>query len=119
MTFYKNNAYPDVNLHDCNFQIKATDDTVQFWFPQGVGVEQDGKIDWTIPGMIRISNCPIDELSIYSVKHFNFLGIHCKILREITLKDLNKIFENGGFLQVFDEYYCYQQFIWKCAIFPS
>ena len=25
MVFYKNNAYPEVNLHDCNFQIKTVD----------------------------------------------------------------------------------------------
>ena len=118
MDFYKNNAYPDVNLHDCNFFIKVIDNNIQFIFPEGVGVIENTNIDWTYKGMIQLSNCSIDELSISSTKPFNFLGIHRMITKDITLKDLSKIFENNGFLQVYNEYYSYQEFVWKCDIYP-
>lgn len=76
------------------------------------------KIEWSVKGMIQITDCPIDEISIYSVKPFNFFAIHRLIMKEISLKELNKIFQNGGFLQLYGEYYSYEQFIWKCAIYP-
>ena len=45
MIFYKNNAYPEVYLHDCNFQIKTIDNKIQFVFPEGVGVVDNEKME--------------------------------------------------------------------------
>ena len=118
MIFYKNNAYPDVDLHDCNFQIKVVDNSIRFDFFEGFAVLTNGKYESSVKGMIQISDCSIDEISICSVKPFNFLGIHRMESRELSFKELNKIFQNGGCLQLFGEYYSYEQFIWKCAIYP-
>ncbi|MBR2293536.1 MAG: hypothetical protein IKA44_04455 [Clostridia bacterium] len=118
MIFYKNNAYPEVCLHDCNFQIKTIDNKIQCVFPEGVAVVDNEKIDWSVKGMIQISDCSIDEITINSIKPFNFFGIHRMIAKEISLQELNEIFQRGGFLQVFDECYSYGRFIWKCAIYP-
>ena len=52
MIFYKNNAYPDVNLHDCNFQIKIVENKIQFVFPEGFGVVNNDKIECSVKGMI-------------------------------------------------------------------
>ena len=118
MVFYKNNAYPEVNLHDCNFQIKTVDNKIQFVFPEGFGATSNGEVNHSTKGMIQITDCSIDEISIYSVKHFNFLGVHRVVMKEISLKELNEIFKSGGFLQLFNEFYSYNEFIWKCAIYP-
>ena len=118
MTFFKNNAYPDVILHDCNFQIKEIDNNIQFIFPEGVGVVRDNKLVWDIKAMLQLSNCSMDDISIYSVLHSNFLGIHRAIFKEISIKELNRLFENGGYLQLYNEYYSFEQFVWECSIYP-
>lgn len=118
MTFYKNNAYPDVTLHDCNFQIKAIDNHIRFIFPEGVGVVRGDKLICASKAMLQLSNCSLEDISIYSVKHSKFFGIYRAILKEISIKELNQIFENGGFLQQFNEYYSFEQFIWECDIYP-
>ena len=68
--------------------------------------------------MIQLSNCSIDEFDICSVKPFNFLWIHRLVSREITMKELNEIFQSGAYLQLYDEYYSYGEFLWRCAIYP-
>lgn len=118
MKFHKHNAYPDINLHDCKFFIKTNDNNIQFVFPDGVGVIENGEINWTIKGMIQLSNCSPEDMDISATKPFNFLGIHRLITKEITFKDLNKIFENNGLLEVYNEYYSCGEFIWECSIWP-
>ena len=116
MKLYKTNAYPDVDLHDCHFKIFSQDDVVLFDFPNGFSVLQNG--EWKcIKGQIRIAACSIDELSILSKVRVNVFGIHRGISRYLSEKDLNKIFKEGV-LELFDEYYACERFLWKCAIYP-
>lgn len=115
MKFYKNNAYPDINLHDCNFKLIVEDNCIKFNFSEGFGMLRDGKYE-SIKGMIKISDISIDDLDMREVKMFNFLGVHKMISKWLSIKELNRIFESG-YLQVYAEYYSFNAFMWECAIF--
>lgn len=120
MKFFKNNAYPDVDLHDFRFVIDTVDNNLQFNFPDGFNVINHGIVDKTPTGMIRISDCQIEDLLVYKIKHSNRSGKHRKICEEISSAELNQLFEKGAYLVLFDELYSNDKFIWKCAVeFPD
>ena len=118
MDFYKNNAYPDVVLHDCCFTISKFHDNLCFSFPTGVGISADNDVIWNIPAKIKISKLDPSALCILSVKPKMAIGQLRWILKEISLENLEQIFYSGHSLQVIDEFYSYGQAIWTCAIYP-
>lgn len=118
MKFFKNNAYPEVNLHDCHFKIEVCDGNIRFLFPEGVGLVSGDQLNWCKKGMIQLSDCSLEDLEIFSVKWSSRFGKLRKVSREISLRDLNVLFERGGCLELWDEYYSDSRFLWKCAIYP-
>lgn len=117
MKFYKNNAYPEIILHDCDFKMRVDGNDVIFDFPKGLGIMKNGKLGWTGKGKVKLSGCSADDLDFISVKRFNLLGIHRQIVRYMSVKELEKFFKSGH-LELVDEYYAYEQFLWVCSICP-
>ena len=117
MRFYKNNAYPDIVLHDYTFKPLYDGENLVFNFDQGFSVKMEEEYEHYVKGMIKIPQFSLDELNVYSVKNFNFLGIHRKIERCIEIDEFFELCKKTR-LVVYDEYYAMGQFIWKCAIYP-
>ena len=67
MEFYKNNAYPEIFLHDCECKINYDNEKqiLQFVFDVGFCLKDDGKGNIERkPGIIQFSNLPLDEIEI-------------------------------------------------------
>ncbi|MBQ9691859.1 MAG: hypothetical protein IJV70_01725 [Clostridia bacterium] len=116
MKFLKNNAYPEISLHDKAFKLVKLQDGIKFVFSDGfIHVCEDGNKD--VKGEIVINNIDPDEFRITCVKPFNFFGYHRMITRDLTFAEFERIFDNYE-LEIFDEYYAYNSFIWRCAFKP-
>lgn len=87
MRFYKNNAYPDIVLHDYAFKPFFDGENLIFDFDKGFCVKVEEEYEHYVKGMIKIPQFSLDELNVYSVKYFNFLGIHRKIERYIEVDE--------------------------------
>lgn len=117
MRFYKNNAYPDIILHDYTFKPIYDGENLVFDFDQGFCVKVGEEYEHSVKGMIKIPKFSLDELNVYSVKYFNFLGIHRKIERYIEVDEFFELCKKTR-LVVYEEYYAMGQFMWECALYP-
>lgn len=120
MNFYKNNAYPEIFLHDCECKINYDNEKqiLQFVFDVGFCLKDDGKGNIERkPGIIQISNLPLDEITIKIFKFRNFLG-HFKIIgKYCELSNCHKLFKGYQF-RVVDEYYAYQTLLLRGTPYP-
>ncbi len=120
MEFYKNNAYPEIFLHDCECKINYDNEKqiLQFIFDVGFCLKDDGKGNIERkPGIIQISNLPIEEITIKTFKLRNYLGHFKMIGKHCELSDFHNFFKNYYF-QVYDEYYAYQTLLLRGIPYP-
>ena len=120
MEFYKNNAHSELFLHDCECKMVYDNEkqTLQFIFEVGFLLSDDGKGNIVRkPGIIQISNLPLDEIDIKIFKYRNLFGKFRMIGKYCELADFNKFFENYYF-QVIDDYYSYGTLLLKCVPYP-
>lgn len=116
MKFYKNNAYPDIFLHDCQFKMVYKNQKLLLLFDNGFCKNFEDRIK-KIRGYIQISNISLDEVAIRAYKGKTQLGKYIETVTNIDFSDLNSLLQKCS-LEIIDEYYCLGQVLYKCCIYP-
>lgn len=116
MRFYKNNAYPDVFLHDCQFKMVYKNKNLQLLFDNGFCMKAKDSIKET-RGYIQISDISLDEVTIQVYKGKIRLGKYSETVTDISFSDLNRLLQKSS-LMIIDEYYCLGQVLYKCCVYP-
>ena len=114
--FYKNNAYPDIFLHDCQFKIEYKNKNLRLLFDNGFCKKSEGGIEEP-KGYIQISNISLDDVIIRAYKGKKCFGKYIETVTDISFSDLNNLFQKCS-LEVIDEYYCWGQVLYKCCVYP-
>ena len=116
LKFYKNNAYPDIFLHDCQFRITYENNNLILLFPDGF-MKQESSTLKRVKGHIQISDISLDELVIKVYRHQAQPGKYSAMVTEMELSELSDFFDRYS-LEVLDEYYCWGQVLYKCHPYP-
>ena len=115
MRFYKNNAYPEIFLHDCDFELKYENGNLIFSFDNGFcKQEEETKL---VKGCIQIRDLPIEEVSIMAGRHYNLFGRWYEISKDISYSELLDYLKNSS-LQVVDEFYNGSSLWYRCFVYP-
>ena len=116
MRFYKNNAYPEIFLHDCRFKMAYENKNLRLIFEDGFAVKTGNCIEKK-KGYIQISDMPLIEISIRGLKGEMQGNIYKETVAQIEFSDLCLLLRNS-FLEVVDEYYNCMGLLYRCCITP-
>lgn len=120
MEFYKNNAYPEIFLHDCECKINYNSErqVLQLVFDVGFAIKDDGNGNIERKsGSIQISNLPIEEITIKTYRFHNLLGHFRMIGKYCELSDFDNFFKDYCF-QIIEEYYAYETLLLRGIPYP-
>ena len=116
MIFYKNNAYPEIFLHDCRFELEYENKILRFIFKDGFCKEAKDGIE-IIKGCIQISNISPNEVTIRHRKNKRGFGKHRELVSVIDFADLKRLTQNR-YTEVIDEYYSSERLLYRCGLYP-
>ena len=116
MNFYKHNGYPEIFLHDCRCKPVYEDQTLRLVFDDGFCMQTSEGRKQT-KGYIQFSNLPLQEVSIRGFKGEPRPGKYVEIVEDLSFRELCQVLEDAS-LEVWDEYYCQGQALYKCCIYP-
>ena len=115
MKFYKNNAYPEIFLHDCQFKMEYTNNNLNLLFDNGFCRQNIGMTK--AKSRIQVSDISLDEVRIRIFKYKTILGKFKVIGKDLEFSELDVFFKNYS-LEIVDEYYRYGEFLYKCTPYP-